>query len=90
MAADSMGCSKAGRCPITAIAVAKGKEWDPDVRGPAMVLKQWADACPQIEPTGLKQAWDKMMDQLEDQEGKAWSRVKGPMEAAYMHLKEIG
>ena len=28
MAADSMGCSKAGRCPITAIAVAKGMDWD--------------------------------------------------------------
>ena len=64
MAADSMGCSKAGRCPITAIAVAKGMEWDPYVRGLALVLKQGADAYPQIEPTGLKQAWDKMVDQL--------------------------
>ena len=66
MAADSMGCSKRGRCPITAIAVAKNMEWDPYGRGPGMVMKQWADAYPCIEPKGLKHAWDKMVDQLDD------------------------
>ena len=56
MAADSMGCSKAGRCPIKAIAVAKGMDWEPYVKGPAMVFKQWANAHLKIEPSGLKQA----------------------------------
>ena len=32
MAADSMGCSKVGRCPITVIAIAKDMGWDPYVR----------------------------------------------------------
>ena len=31
MAANSLGCSKAGRCPITALAVAQGLDWDPYV-----------------------------------------------------------
>ena len=90
MAADSMGCSERGRCPITAIAVAKSMDGDPYVRGPGLVMKQWATAYPQIEPKGLKQAWDTMVDQLEDPKGKPWARVKGPMGAVYMHLKEIG
>ena len=41
MAADSMGCSKRGRCPITAIAVAKGLEWDPYVRGTTKFGDSW-------------------------------------------------
>ena len=81
MAADSMGCSKRGRCPITAIAVAKNMEWDPYVRGPSLVMKQWADAYPKIEPRGLKYAWDQMDEQLEDHKGKTWAKVRGPMGA---------
>ena len=50
MAADSMGCSKRGRCPITAIAVAKGLEWDPYVRGQVQLIKEWASIFPKIEP----------------------------------------
>ena len=39
MAADSMGCAKMGRCPITAIALGKGIQWDPYIRGPIQVFK---------------------------------------------------
>ena len=60
MAADSMGCSKQGRCPITAIALAKGLEWDPYVRGPIQVFKHWASISPKIEPMALKEAWETM------------------------------
>ena len=37
-AADCMGSAKSGRCPITAIAIAKGPEWDPEVRGPTNLI----------------------------------------------------
>ena len=90
MAADSMGCSKRGRCPITAIAVAKGLEWDPYVRGPIQLIKEWAAIFPKIEPRALAEAWVKMEDHVEAPKGKAWARVRGPMGATHMHLEEMG
>ena len=39
MAADSMRCAKQGRCPSTAIALGKGIQWDPYIRGPIQVFK---------------------------------------------------
>ena len=90
MAADSMGCSKQGRCPITAIALAKGLEWDPYVRGPMQVFKHWAAISPKIEPKALEEAWNQMEQHVLQPGGKAWARVKGPMAATFMHLREIG
>ena len=90
MAAGSMGCSKKGRCPITAIVVAKGIEWDPDARGPTQLIKQWAAFFPRIEPGALTEAWANMKDNLEAAGAKPWARVKGPMGATYLHLKEMG
>eukprot|EP00973_Karenia_brevis_P076694 10652639-Karenia_brevis.AAC.1 len=34
MGADAVASTKQGRCPIIAITVAKGIQWDPWVRGP--------------------------------------------------------
>ena len=90
MAADGLGCSKAGRCPITAIAVAKGFEWDPYIRGPLQVFRHWAALYPKIEPKAFKEAWSKMEEHTEAPEGKPWDRAKGPMAATYLHLKEMG
>ena len=56
MAADSMVCSKRGRCPITAIAVAKDLQWDPYVRGPTQLIKEWANIFSKIEPRALAEA----------------------------------
>eukprot|EP00973_Karenia_brevis_P051915 7210936-Karenia_brevis.AAC.1 len=36
MGADAVESTEQGRCPITAITVAKGIKWDPWVMGPAM------------------------------------------------------
>ena len=88
-AADSMGCSKIGRCPITAIAVAKGLQWDPYVRGPTQLIKEWAAMFPNISPRALCEAWVKMEDHVEEGGGRAWARVKGPMGATHMHLADI-
>ena len=59
MAADSMGCTKYGMCPITAIAIAKGPEWDPEVRGPTRLLMEWCRLVPQVPPETLVKAWEK-------------------------------
>ena len=69
--------------------MAKRFDWDPYVRGPIQVLKKLADANPSIEPEGLKQAWDKMEEHMEDPKGKPWARVRGPESATYFPLKEI-
>ena len=90
MAANGMGCSKKGRCPGTGIAVAKGLEWDPYVRGPIQLIKEWAAIFPKIEPKALAEAWVKMEDHVEAPKGKAWARVRGPMGATHMHLAEMG
>ena len=90
MAADSMGCAKQGRCPITAIALAKGIQWDPYIRGPLRVFKHWAAVSTRIEPKALQEAWTKIEDDINSPGGKPWARVKGPMAATYLHLKEMG
>ena len=38
----------------------------------------------------LKEAWTQMEKHINSPGGKPWARVKGPMGAVYMHLKEIG
>ena len=88
MASDSMGCSKKGRCPTTAIAVAKRVEVDPSVRGPIELIKHWAAVSPKLEPKALTGAWANVEDNLEEAGAKPWSRVKSPTGATYMHLRE--
>ena len=88
MTADFMGCAKYGRCPITAIAIAKGPEWDPEIRGPTRLIMEWCRLVPQVPPDTLTQAWINMEQHIEG--GNQWAKVTGPMSAAYMHLKEMG
>eukprot|EP00973_Karenia_brevis_P068083 9470786-Karenia_brevis.AAC.1 len=38
MGADAVASTKQGRCPITAIIVAKGIKWDPWVMGPVNTI----------------------------------------------------
>ena len=90
MGADGRGCSKQGRCPITAIALAKGLQGDPYIRGPMQVFKHWAAISAKIEPNALQEAWQKMEQHVFTLGGKAWARVKGPMAATFMHLREMG
>eukprot|EP00973_Karenia_brevis_P074726 10385611-Karenia_brevis.AAC.1 len=40
MGANAVASSKEGRCPITAIAVAKGMRWGPWIIGPANTILQ--------------------------------------------------
>ena len=89
MAADSTGFSKRGSCPTTAIAVAKGLEWDPYVRGPTQLIKELAAIYPNIGPKALTEAWANMEDNIEAG-ARPWSRVKALMGATYMHLQEMG
>ena len=44
MAADATGRANKGRCPITALAIAKGLEWYPYVRGPVRLIQEWNGA----------------------------------------------
>ena len=88
MTADCMGSAKYGRCPITAIATAKGPEWDPEVRGPTNLILEWCRFVPQIAPQTPARAWTAMEEHI--QGGNQWAKVVGPMRATYMHLKEMG
>ena len=88
MAADCMGCAKYGRFPITAIAIAKGPEWDPEVRGPTRLIMEWCRIMHLVPPDTLTEAWIRMEEHIEG--GNQWAKVVGPMSAAYMHLKEMG
>ena len=54
------------------------------------VVKHWAALSPRIEPSALKEAWDKMEAHIMSPGGKPWARVKGPMAATFMHLREMG
>ena len=83
-----MGCAKYGRCPITGIAIAKGPEWDPEVRGPTRLIMEWCRLTPQVPPDTLTEAWVKMEEHIDG--GNQWAKVVGPMSATYMHLKEMG
>ena len=89
MAADATGTSHKGRCPYTAIAVAKGMEWDPYVRGPVSLIQEWCRVAPKVHLPTLQRAWTAMEQQLTNA-SNPWQKVKGPMGAAYMHLKEMG
>ena len=87
MAADCMDSAKFGRCPITAIAIAKGPEGDPYVRGPTNQLLEWCRLVPKVAPLRLARAWRAIEEQI--QRGNQWAKVTGPTSATYMHLKEM-
>ena len=83
MAADCMGSAKYGRCPISAIA--KGPEWDPEVRGPTNPIMGWCKLAPQVAPETRTRAWAAMEEHIHG--GKQWTKVVGPMSATDMHLR---
>ena len=89
MAADATGTAHKGRCPYTAIAVAKGMEWNPYVRGPVTLIQEWCRVAPKVHMPSLQRAWT-TMEAVLSQTGKPWLKVNGPMSAAYMHLQELG
>ena len=57
MAADATGTAHKGRCPYTAIAIAKGMEWDPYVRGPVTLIQEWCRVAPKVHLPALQRAW---------------------------------
>ena len=87
LAADCMGSAKFGHCPITAIAIAKGPEWDPEVRSPTNLIMEWCKLVPQVVPQTLVRAWSAMEEHI--QGGNQCAKVVGPMSATYMHLKDM-
>ena len=89
MAAEATGTAHTGRCPYTAIAVAKGMEWDPYVRGPVTLIQEWCRVAPKVHLPALSRAWTIMEPQLA-RATHPWQKVTGPMSAAYMHLQEMG
>ena len=88
MAADCMGSAKVGRCPIAAIAIANGPEWDPYVSGPTSQILEWSRLVPQEAPLRLARAWSAVEEHI--QSGSQWAKVTGPMSATYTHMSEIG
>ena len=82
-----MGYAKYGRCPIKAIAIAKGPEWDPEVRGPTRLIMEWCRLMHLVPPDTLTEAWKSMEEHIDG--GNQWAKVVGPMSAAYMHLKDM-
>ena len=79
-----MGCSKKGRCPITAIAVAKGIESDPYVRGTTQFIKQWVAVFPKIEPEALTEAWANMEGNIEGGAEIDWPAQFEPLPTPHM------
>ena len=53
MAADCMGYAKVGRCPMTAIAITKDLEWNPDVRGPTNLILEWCKLALPVAPLAM-------------------------------------
>ena len=89
MGADVVGTPQHGRCPITAIAVAKDLSWDPYVRGSVTLIQEWCRLAPKVHLPALERAWTQMEAQLTDAT-HPWQCVTGPMSAAYMHFQEMG
>ena len=77
-----------GRCPITAIAIAKSLEWDPFVRGPTNQILEWCRLAPQVSPLTLARAWTAR--EQHNQGGNMWAKVTGPMSATYIHPEDMG
>ena len=81
MEADATGTAHKGRCPYTAIAVAKGMEWDPYVRGPVTLIQEWCRVAPKVHMPSLQRAWT-TMEKVLSQTERSWLTVNGPMSAA--------
>ena len=65
MAADSMVCSKEGRCPITAIAIAKRTRVGPICQGPRCSYSGVVQTCfASSHPTTLARAWTSMEEHV--------------------------
>ena len=89
MAADATGTAHKGRCPITAIAVAKDLTWDPYVRGPVILIQEWCRLAPEVHLPALTRAWTQMESQLTNAT-HPWQCVTGPISAGNMHFQEMG
>eukprot|EP00973_Karenia_brevis_P059236 8247510-Karenia_brevis.AAC.1 len=77
MGANAVASAEHGRCPITAIAVAKGIRWDPWIICPTNTILQkiqiligWEG---EVGREWIKSIWDLQHSPL------PWARVKGPM-----------
>eukprot|EP00973_Karenia_brevis_P037838 5218807-Karenia_brevis.AAC.1 len=57
MAADAVASRKHGRCPITAVALAKGLRWDPHVVGPTNTILHMISIVLQWEGEPLGKTW---------------------------------
>ena len=80
MGADVVGTPTHGRCPITAIAIGKGIEWDPWVRGPGMVIREEIAAAIKAGTRQIAEVWRRISGQLLEAV-KPWATVKGPLRA---------
>ena len=89
MAASATGTANKRRCPITALAAAKGYEWDLYVRGPVSLIQEWCRLAPKEHMPALQRAWTQMEGQLR-RAIQPWHMVPGPISAAYMHFQEMG
>ena len=54
------------------------------------MFKHWAAISSRIEPSALREAWTKMEAHIMSPGVKPWARVKGPIAATFLHLKEMG
>ena len=77
MGADVVGTPSNGRCPITAIAIGKGIEWDPWVRGPGMVIREAIAAAIKAGTRQVAEIWGRISRQILDAVNP-WATVKGP------------
>eukprot|EP00973_Karenia_brevis_P027359 3772437-Karenia_brevis.AAC.1 len=89
MGADAVASSKQGRCPITAITVAKGIQWYPWVRGPVDTIMQMIGILIHRDRGDVGREWFASHWDL-DHASHPWSRIKGPIGATHMHLREVG
>eukprot|EP00973_Karenia_brevis_P016310 2233321-Karenia_brevis.AAC.1 len=77
MGADAVASTKQGRCPVTAITVAKGIRWDPFVIGPVNTIMQMIGIVNTWEGD-VGREWITSQWDL-DHSPKPWPTVKGPM-----------
>ena len=89
MGADVLGTSLQWRCPITAIAIGKGIEWDPWVRGPGTVIREAIAAAYKIGTAAVAEVWPTITTQTWEAVNP-WATVKGPLGALYIHLSDMG
>ena len=89
MAADVVGTQSHGRCPITAVAIGKGIEWDPWICGPDMVIREAIAAAIKLGTDSVSEVWQTITAHIREATNQ-WATVKGPLGSLYMHLQEMG